>query len=239
MTKRSIFVGIITLCCIGSLSVVQAHSLGQETLNKHSLFRVTNSKLELQYTLDMAEKPTFEELRRMDIDKDEYTTQAEADQYVLDTAERLIANIDLSVNGRPVALEVASHEFDVSMSGHDLPVLYLQYQFEADLTPAGTWSFEFDDANFPGSIGWHEVVVKTGSALELLDSTVATKDLSRQLAHLPQDLTRNPYQSSGTWVIAADAETGADQINRLLLILMALGATFVAIAGFFKMSGLK
>ncbi|MEM9776192.1 MAG: hypothetical protein AAF902_16565 [Chloroflexota bacterium] len=235
MTTRKALTWFIILLGIGTLSVAQAHSLGQETLSKHSLFTITDTTLTLEYTLDMAERPTFEELRRMDTNNDEITSQEEADQYVLDTAERLISKIDLSVNGQPVMLEMTSHEFDVSLSGHELPVLYLQYQFEAEIAPADAWSFEYDDANFPSSIGWREVVVQAGNGLEMVESTVSSKDLSEQLSDLPTNMKLNPIQDSGTWVVSADAGPETPTSNPMLMIALAFGAAIAVFAGFIRL----
>ena len=70
-----------------------AHPLGNFTVNRFSRIEVSGPRVYVLYVLDMAEIPTFQAGR---IDADAY-------------ARRIAANVHLTLDGRPVALEPLRH----------------------------------------------------------------------------------------------------------------------------------
>src|SRR5438094_2096076 len=55
---------------------------------------------------------------------------------------------------------------------------------------------DYRDANYPGRIGWHEVILRGVDGLALADTTAPTNDETDELRIYPTDPTRAPLDVS-------------------------------------------
>lgn len=236
MTTKSSFrlaTALFILICTGlAHGRVSAHALGQETLSRHSLIQVSDGRLSLFYSVDMAEDPTFFELQRMDYDGDGTLTEEESERYIAETAVRFSGKFNLTANNKRLDLSVIDHDLQIHLSGHDLPVLYLTYEFEAQLPADTIWDISYEDQNFIKAIGWQEVVVQVDDTVQLQQSTVAESDLSARLTAVPEDLTLNPTQHSADFVVTSETAVLASSsqpfyLSSFVMLVIAIGVTLL------------
>lgn len=70
--KSLLLLGLLVLLWVSALShpeAVSAHPLGNFTINRYTRIELPDSQIFLQYVLDMAEIPTFQEMARIDLDR--------------------------------------------------------------------------------------------------------------------------------------------------------------------------
>jgi nickel/cobalt transporter (NicO) family protein len=169
-----------------------AHPLGNYTVNLYSGLSVASGSIRVTYVLDMAEIPTFQERAAVDANGDGRLSPSERDAYAARKAASLLRGVTLSVDGRPVALRVASRSlvFLPGQAGMSTPVLYLRATFEAPAPRSGTVAYR--DDNYPGRKGWREVTAGAEPGAALSGSTVPVASVSRELRSYPVDLLSTP-----------------------------------------------
>jgi ABC-type nickel/cobalt efflux system permease component RcnA len=171
-----------------------AHPLGNFTVNHYSRIEVYSDVLRVQYVLDMAEIPTFQEMSLIDIDGDGAVSDAEAQSYATTKAAELGANLHLQFNDDAQTLRLTESHATLPEGQGGLQTLRLVATFEAD-APGGVTALSYTDINYAGQLGWKEIVVlpTTGAALT---GDFPTEDVSQALTFFPGDLTSSPLETT-------------------------------------------
>jgi nickel/cobalt exporter len=163
-----------------------AHPLGNFTVNRYSRVDVSGDRAYVLYVLDMAEIPTFQ-ARSEGIDAQAY-------------ARRIAAGAKLSVNGQPVALKPLRQRLAFPKGAGGLRTTRLEVVL-AGPKLAGPSRLSYRDTNYPGRIGWKEIVIQAGHGAGLASSTVPASSRSDELHRYPKDLLQSPLD-----VTSAEAE---------------------------------
>jgi ABC-type nickel/cobalt efflux system permease component RcnA len=156
----------------------QGHPLGNFTVNHLSRVSIGAHRIELSYTLDQAEIPTFQE-------------RGLAPRQVL--ARKLAEarrGLELTADGRRVALTAepgARISFPAGQGG--LHTTRVEARFDARIERPGRVTLH--DGTFPGRLGWKAVVVAPGPGTDVR-STVPATDPTHGLRHYPGDLLKSP-----------------------------------------------
>ncbi len=82
------------------VTLVQAHPLGNSTVNRQGELRVSANRIQIRYLLDMAEIPTLLAAQQADLDGDGLVSSTEWDRFTNRYAGLILEGITLSVNGR-------------------------------------------------------------------------------------------------------------------------------------------
>ena len=160
---------------------VEAHPLGNFTINHYTGVSVEGSELRLLYIVDYAEIPAFQEKQ-----------QAAGDKGYFDRlASRLAGGIELKVDGARQQLTTGTHSVEFLPGQGGLETLRLQIRLSTGLS-AGHHSAHYRDRNFPGRLGWREIVVAASSGATISNSTVPTTSVSNQLRTYPADQLTSP-----------------------------------------------
>ena len=188
-------------------STVNAHPLGNFTVNLYSRLELFSDVIRVHYVLDMAEIPTFQELDAVDADGDDAVSDAEKERYAAQMAEDIQGDLYLTANGSPSRLDLLSQELSFPPGQGGLNTLRLSLVFEAP-SPGSELAVEYRDQNYADRIGWREIVVRPAEGVALLESTAPTEDVTDELRTYPDDLLSSPLDVSevGFTFIAA---TGA------------------------------
>lgn len=210
VAAAALALGLVLLAPAGPAA---AHPLGNFSVNLYSGIAVAPGEVTITYVLDMAEIPTFQEMPAIDRDGDGQAGAAERAAWAGAKAEELRRNLDLTVDGRPVALSVVESSMTLGPGQADLPILRL----EATLTGAiegDAGRIEYRDRNYPGRVGWREVtaVGLRGAAVE--GSSVPAESLSDELRAYPQDLLSSPLSVREASFSFAPGSSGADASSR-------------------------
>jgi ABC-type nickel/cobalt efflux system permease component RcnA len=173
-------------------STAFAHPMGNFSVNHYSKITVGQGSIEIRYLIDMAEIPTFQEMRQFEI-----TPRADdpsAARY-LDRQEQLLkAGLSLQSDGQAVGLETISRQVIFADGAGGLPTMKLGFVFRGKVAvPAGAHRVSYFDNNFPGRAGWKEIVV-LGDGVAILDSSAPATDRSQELTNYSSDALNSPPQ---------------------------------------------
>jgi nickel/cobalt exporter len=158
-------------------AAAEAHPLGNFTINHLSRVSISAHRIDVRYTLDQAEIPTFQERG--------LTPAAVLARKIAEARNGL----RLTVDGHPAALTVepgAQISYPAGQGGlHTTRV-------ELGLTAGASGrDVRFDDATFPGRVGWKAVIVAPGTGTDVRSNVPAT-DPTGGLRHYPADLLKSP-----------------------------------------------
>jgi ABC-type nickel/cobalt efflux system permease component RcnA len=183
-------VALISLGILWPAGVASAHPLGNFTVNLYSGIHVVPGEVRIDYVVDMAEIPTFQEMPSIDTDSDGTVSTAEGAAWAAERASQLLANLNLTVDGEPLALEVRAADASLRDGQGGLSILRFEGLFVAGVDREGRIAYR--DANAAGTIGWREITAagEDGEAIE--SSTVPVESVSDALLSYPQDLLSSP-----------------------------------------------
>jgi ABC-type nickel/cobalt efflux system permease component RcnA len=169
-----------------------AHPMGNFSVNHYAKIAVGAKSIEIRYLIDMAEIPTFQEMRQFDIDPK--TGEAGAASY-LDRQERLLkAGLSLESDGQTLRLDVLSRHVEFADGAGGLPTMKLAFVFGGKLDGAAeTHKLSYVDNNFPGRAGWKEIVV-VADGVTILESSAPATDRSHELTAYSSDALNSPPQ---------------------------------------------
>src|SRR5215510_3564634 len=83
--------------------VVWAHPLGNFTINHYAGLHVSRDSIAIDFVLDMAEIPAFQEITTFDANGDGQADSVEAESYHAQKCASLQPDLSLLLNNRPLA----------------------------------------------------------------------------------------------------------------------------------------
>lgn len=172
-----------------------AHPLGNFTINHYAGLKVAPDGVSVDYVLDMAEIPAFQEINQLDTDRNRKPDPTETATYPDQKCREAKAHLNLSVNHQPLALALthSTVEFPAGVGG--LATLRLTCDFEGSLPSAensasATQLLEFEDSLYPQRLGWREITV-TANDVPLHGSFTAAS-ITKRLTEYPDELLSSP-----------------------------------------------
>src|SRR5580658_6001168 len=169
-----------------------AHPMGNFSVNHYSRIKIGQRSIEIRYLIDMAEIPTFQEVRQSD-----FTAKADdpSTSRYLDRQEQLLKEgLLLEGDGRVVRLDTISRHVAFADGAGGLPTMKIGFVFRGKLdVTAGAHKLFYFDNNFPGRTGWKEIVV-LGDRVAILDSSAPGTDRSQELTNYSSDALNSPPQ---------------------------------------------
>jgi nickel/cobalt exporter len=157
---------LATLAVLLAPAAAQAHPLGNFTVNRFARVEVAGDRLYVRYVLDLAEIPTFQ-AQQQGVDPAAY-------------ARRLAAGLRVTLDGHTAALTPVAHALAFPKGVGGLHTLRLQVILRGPAV-VGAATLAVRDTNYPGRIGWKEIVVGSG-----------THSQSDELRAYPQSLLQSP-----------------------------------------------
>src|SRR3954462_8529626 len=107
VTRLALVVGISSAVLLTGTGAAQAHPLGNFTVNLYDGLTVRTGGIDVDYVVDMAEIPAFEEKQSIDANGDGRLDQPETVAYVDNTCERLADGVTVAVADAPVPIRPA------------------------------------------------------------------------------------------------------------------------------------
>jgi ABC-type nickel/cobalt efflux system permease component RcnA len=190
--RRRTEIVLLLFVLILSSTTSFAHPMGNFSVNHYSKVTIKQGSIEIRYLIDMAEIPTFQEIRQFDI-----TPKADgpsASRY-LDRQEQILREgLSLENDGQAVRLDTISHQVAFADGAGGLPTMKIGFVFRGKLdVTAGAHKLSYVDNNFPGRAGWKEIVV-LGDGIAILNSSAPGTDRSQALTNYSSDALNSPPQ---------------------------------------------
>ncbi len=165
-----------------------AHPMGNFSISHYAGIHVSPNSVELEYLIDMAEIPTFQEMQQSDP-----RTMA----YLKLKSAEFAQGLSLALDGHNLVLTPVSQNVIFPQGAGDLPTMKMGFVYRTML-PAGCGvnpcELAYGDSNFAGRSGWKEIVVSTGDGVHREDGGTFSVDRSSRLTDYPTDLVSSPPQ---------------------------------------------
>lgn len=165
---------------------VQAHPLGNFTINHYVRIDSRPERLLIKLVIDMAEIPTFQELSAMGLKQGELPDQAQCHIYLTGMAEQISKDMHLSLNQQPVGLKLVSSKLEFPEGQGGLRTLRAVFWWEGTAASEAT-VVEFSEESYAERTGWREIVVNGGEGKGL-----RLQSLSHELTAYPEDMLLSP-----------------------------------------------
>ncbi|NJK62575.1 MAG: high-affinity nickel-transporter [Synechococcaceae cyanobacterium SM2_3_1] len=170
---------------------MQAHPLGNFTINHYSGLEITRDGISLDYVLDMAEIPTFQAIQGIDTDRDHQTSAAEKQTYATSTCSGFRNSLNLWLNQRPLRLDLTTATVTFPPGVADLATLRLNCTYLARTEWQGSdLEIEYHNRIYDKRLGWREITVQSQEIP--LRGTMTSTSLSHRLQQYPDDLLSQP-----------------------------------------------
>jgi ABC-type nickel/cobalt efflux system permease component RcnA len=208
--RRSGFVSGLLLLVLSAMPCF-AHPMGNFSINHYSKIKIGQKSVEILYLVDMAEIPTYQEIREFNLAPK--PDDPSASRYLDQHEATLRAGLLLESDGQPVPLETLSRVLTFADGAGGLPTMKIGFVFRGKLEGiAGDHKLSYADNNFAGRAGWKEIVVR-GDQAEILTSSASVVDRSQGLTNYSSDALNSPPQQLSASVnyrtAAADPEKTA------------------------------
>jgi len=191
--KRIRFVAALVALGLGLAGPVTAwaHPLGNFTINHYAGLTISRQAVSIDYVLDMAEIPAFQEIQTFDPAHTAQPDPQAAARYHPTKCASIQPQLDLQLGGRPVALSLIASSVDFPAGAGGLVTLRLTCTFQGALASvSANEPVAFSDGSYPGRLGWREIVAN-GDGVSL-SGGLPTTSVSHRLTAYPQDMLANP-----------------------------------------------
>ena len=189
ISKRALLILLALL--LVPISRCFAHPMGNFSVNHYSRLTLRQDGIEVQYFIDLAEIPTYQELQQYNIAPSD---EASLEPYLKQRAAELESGLSLRIDGRQVPMHLVSQGVIFPPGAGGLQTMKLGYTFQAAYPDAaGAGNVTYADNNFAGHAGWKEIIVHGPPSLLLATSAPST-DRSAGLSNYPTDMLNSPPQ---------------------------------------------
>ncbi|MEO6392185.1 MAG: hypothetical protein ABIP75_10060 [Pyrinomonadaceae bacterium] len=179
-----------TLILAGS---VNAHPLGNFTVNHFSRLVVATDQVRVRYVVDLAEIPTFQESQIADADGNGKLDQVELQAYLTKVSKAHVEGLKLLVEGERIPLRIEKSVISLPVGSGGLPTLRLEFDLAGDLVASDrVRTLAFEDTNQTERIGWHEIVVAGAASIRIFNSNGYGNGVTDELKNYPADLLAAP-----------------------------------------------
>ena len=207
--RRSLLVAVTSaMLAAAAGSVASAHPLGNFTINHYAGVTVRSDSVIVDYIIDMAEIPAFQENPAIDRDGDGILSQAE----LAACCEALRSGLSVHLDARPVGLSITGARAALPVGQAGLSTLRLECGYSGALGAVADGRsrvLELVDANYAERIGWREITAR-GEGVEL-NTTLPTASASARLTAYPQDLLASPLDQRRAEVRVTPVGLAVDQ----------------------------
>ena len=195
-------------------SLAAGHAFGSFSISVFSQLTVAQDEVRVRWVVDMAELPAGVIVDLIDTDGDGVASEAEETAYLTLWIPSVLENLELSVDGADLSLDLVAHELSFPIGEGGAPFLRLVADLVSPLPAAqGTDVHEatYRDTNYTDYVGWREVAVAAEEGVSLVESSVAVEGRTKELTVYPPDLGMSVPSSEARFTFSlASADASAD-----------------------------
>ncbi|MCC5663176.1 sulfite exporter TauE/SafE family protein [Nostoc sp. CHAB 5784] len=183
-------IAIIAICLFW-MPRADAHPLGNFTINHYAGVQVTPDGVGIDYVLDMAEIPAFQEINHLDTNHNRKAEPVETVQYPDQKCQEVNSYLELSINKQPLALSLSKSTIEFPPGVGGLSTLRLSCNFQGTTELVGANQLiEFEDQFYPHRLGWREITVAANGVPIQGDFT--SLSITNRLRDYPTELLSSP-----------------------------------------------
>lgn len=181
----------IIAICLFWMPRAEAHPLGNFTINHYAGVQVVADGVGIDYVLDMAEIPAFQEINHLDTNHNRKAEPVETVQYPDQKCQEVNSHLKLLINKQPLALSLikSTVEFPPGVGGLSTLRLSCNFHLSTELVGANQL-IEFEDQFYPQRLGWREITVAANDVPIQGDFT--SLSITKRLRDYPTDLLSSP-----------------------------------------------
>jgi nickel/cobalt exporter len=185
-----------------AVGTVQAHPLGNFTVNHYAGIRVEPDRVLLDIVIDQAEIPTFQALMNLDEDGDGEFSDEELATAEHDGCVAIGEALTLTIGGAPSTLRLVEAGISFPPGNGGLSTMRQVCTFEAALpTLEHATPITFADAFEAARIGWREMTAQ-GSGVTLAGDVLPDESTSNRLTAYPSGLAGAPDVRSASLIVS-------------------------------------
>jgi ABC-type nickel/cobalt efflux system permease component RcnA len=188
------YAAVLSIALLMTSTAALAHPMGNFSVNHYCRILISPNDIELDYIIDMAEIPTFQEIQQSGI-------VARPDDpalggYLERQGETLKHGLTLLVAAQRLDLHTVARQVIFPPGAGGLRTMKLGFVYQGTMPQFGasSRSLHYEDNNFLGRAGWKEVVATVESGVALVTSSAPQSDRSLELTNYPTDLLHSPPQ---------------------------------------------
>jgi ABC-type nickel/cobalt efflux system permease component RcnA len=182
--KRLVLLAV-AVAALAAPAAAAAHPLGNFTINRYSRIEPSGDRVFILYVLDMAEIPTFQA-------RDVVNAEGRG-RYADALSARIARGLQLRADGKLLGLSELKHELAFPPGQAGLKTTRLELLLSTRSLVSGRPArVTYRDTNFPGRLGWKEIVVRSSSDARVLVSSAPSASVSDELIAYPKDLLQSP-----------------------------------------------
>ncbi len=186
----AVLAALFLLFAVGGTAL--AHPMGNFSINHYAKIRLGNESVEILYIVDMAEIPTYQDMRQFEFAAQ--ATDSATLSYLDGQAGRLREGLSLQVDGQMVNIAPVTRDVVFAEGAGGLPTMKLAFVYRGNLgVLAGPHRLSYADNNFPGRAGWKEIIA-LAEGMNILESTAPAVDRSNELRVYSSDALSSPPQ---------------------------------------------
>lgn len=188
---RTLTVLFTLLICFTFVPAALAHPLGNFTVNQYTGLQVSQDRITIDYVMDLAEIPAFQEIELLDANGNRKPDAAEIEGYHAVRCASLQPSLNLSLNKKAVTLSLISSSVDFAAGVGGLLTMRLTCEFQAPVERTdGALALSFQNKVFADRLGWQEIVIIPDGVT--VQGEYSSTSLSNRLTEYPQDLLTSP-----------------------------------------------
>src|SRR5919106_5281728 len=155
--RRSLTIIFTLFICFSFVPSAFAHPLGNFTVNHYAGLQVSPDKITIDYVMDLAEIPAFQEIELLDTNGNRQPDAAETVGYHAVRCASLQPSLNLSINGKASALSLVSSSVEFPAGVGGLLTMRLSCEFEAPIEVTDSaLALSFQNNVFADRLGWQE-----------------------------------------------------------------------------------
>lgn len=206
MRRRAVSVALLAGVMLTVATPLLAHPLGNFTINHYLGVHISAGELEIDYVLDMAEIPAFQESRVIDTDGDGSRTSAEQEDYEQSACRSLAAGLEAKVDDRPLTLAAQPVALSFPPGQGGLETLRLECRFVANIDTSGT-VLDVLDTNHERRLGWREMTATSDGVP--ITTNIPTASTSARLTAYPEEALTTPLDQRAARIVVGEGAAAA------------------------------
>ncbi|MEH1919790.1 nickel/cobalt transporter [Nostoc sp.] len=181
----------IIVVCLFWMPEADAHPLGNFTINHYAGVQVATDGVGIDYVLDMAEIPAFQEINHLDTNRDREAEPVETVQYPEQKCQEVNSHLELLIDKHLQALSLVKSTVEFPPGVGGLSTLRLSCNFQGSMELVGANQLiEFEDQFYPQRLGWREMTVAASGVTIQGDFT--SLSITNRLRDYPTELLSSP-----------------------------------------------